>query len=39
MTVEDMVAKITQLAGGKAIFPGDVEASSKLLTSSEWTVA
>lgn len=39
MTVEDMIAKIVQLAGGKAVFPGDVTVTSKLLTSTEWTVA
>lgn len=37
-TVEDMLDKILQLAGGKAIFPGDTTDSSQALTTSFWEI-
>ena len=39
MTVEDMLGKVCQIAGGEARFPGDVVQDTKTLTSTEWTVA
>ncbi|MGY5875138.1 MAG: hypothetical protein RTU30_05290 [Candidatus Thorarchaeota archaeon] len=37
-SVEDILELVCQLAGGEAIFPGDITSGSELLTGSEWTV-